>query len=329
MSTFAVVIPADDAALFLPRALASVAAQTCAPAEVIVVDDGSRDETAELAQAWGARVIRQANRGPSAARNTGVAAAGAPWIAFLDADDSWAPHALERFEDAVRRAPDVAIVFADYAVDEPGACVSSWFASDREFHRISRRRLAPGVVRCDRPSLVEAITRSLSFVSTSAMVIRRDAFLTCGGFDESLRVAEDLDLLLRLFAQSTAAVIEEVVSTYHKHGANLTADPIVNAEWELRVWRRIAANPERYAPEALAALTLARPRRLTRAGLYALRGARFREAHSRFAQSCSLRFSFASALGIVLAIGLDNRVGRAAHAALRGAWRRSRGTAAQ
>jgi glycosyltransferase involved in cell wall biosynthesis len=327
MSPFAVVIPAYDAARFLPRALASVAAQTSPPAEIIVVDDGSRDATAEMAEGFGVRVIRQANKGPSAARNAGVRAASAPWIAFLDADDAWEPRALERFADAVRLAPDVAIVFSDYAIDERGAPVASWFAVDREYRRITRRRIAPGIVRCDRPALVAGIVRSISFVSTSAMAIRRDMFLACGGFNESLRIAEDLDLLLRLFAQSTAAVIEEMLSTAYRHDANLTLDPIVNAEWEFRVWRRIAANPERYAPEALTLLALERPRRLTRAGVYALRGARFAEARRRFAQSCALRFSLTPAAGVALAAALDNRIGRTAHAVLRIAWRRSRGTA--
>jgi glycosyltransferase involved in cell wall biosynthesis len=327
VSPFAVVIPAYDAARFLPRALASVQAQTSAPAEVIVVDDGSHDATAHIAEAAGARVIRQSNKGPAAARNAGVRAARSPWIAFLDADDAWQPHALERFADAVLRAPDVAIVFADYAIDEPGGSVASWFSADREYRRISRRQIAPGVVRCDRPSLVSAIVRSLAFISTSAMAIRRDAFLARGGFDETLRVAEDLDLLLRLFAQSTAVVIEEVLSTYHKHGANLSADPLVNAEWELRVWRRIARNPERYAPEALELLASERPRRLRRAALYALRAARFDEARRRYAQSWSMRVSPASAAGIVIAAALDNPIGRGAHAVLRDAWRRGRGTA--
>lgn len=324
MSPFAVVIPAYDAERFLPRALASVAAQTCAPAEVLVVDDGSHDATAQIAERFGAAVIRQANQGPSAARNAGVRAASAPWIAFLDADDGWEPRALERFEDAVRLAPDVTIVFADYALEEADAPVASWFAIDREYRRITRRRIAPGIVRFDRPSLVAAIIRSLSFVSTSAMAIRRDAFLSCGGFNESLLIAEDLDLLLRLFAQSTAAVIEEVLSTAYRHDANLTVDPIVNAEWEMRVWRLIASNRERYAPEALPLLAQERPRRLTRAGVYALRVARFAEARRRFAQSCALHFSLAPAAGVALAAALDNRLGRSAHAALRGAWRRSR-----
>src|SRR5438132_14127317 len=88
-----VVVPAHDRAEVIERALESVAEQRdCEPAEVIVVDDGSTDRTAEVAEANGAEVIRHGrNRGVSAARNTGVRAAAQPWIALLDSDDEWLP----------------------------------------------------------------------------------------------------------------------------------------------------------------------------------------------------------------------------------------------
>ena len=92
-----VVIPAYDRAELLPRALASVAAQTAAPAEILVIDDGSADDTAAVAERLGARVLRhERNRGVSAARNTALDAAGGEWVAFLDTDDEWLPFHLER-----------------------------------------------------------------------------------------------------------------------------------------------------------------------------------------------------------------------------------------
>jgi glycosyltransferase involved in cell wall biosynthesis len=94
--TISVVIPAYNAAHFLPRSLASVFAQTVAPHEVIVVDDGSTDNTGEVAASFGARVIRQENLGLAAARNTGIQHASGEWIALLDADDSWEPEKLAR-----------------------------------------------------------------------------------------------------------------------------------------------------------------------------------------------------------------------------------------
>ena len=91
-----VVIPAWNRARELPAALASVARQTAQPAEVVVVDDGSTDRTAEVAAAHGARVVRhEENRGVSAARNSGIAAASHDWIAFVDSDDEWLPRHLQ------------------------------------------------------------------------------------------------------------------------------------------------------------------------------------------------------------------------------------------
>ena len=98
-----VIIPTFDRISVLPRALDSVLAQTRPAGEVIVVDDGSTDGTAELLERDypGVTTIRQSNRGVSAARNAGLAAASGDWIAFLDSDDEWRPQKLERQLDAL------------------------------------------------------------------------------------------------------------------------------------------------------------------------------------------------------------------------------------
>src|SRR5437773_3781756 len=102
--TVSVVIPTYNYARYLPEAIDSALAQTHAPLEVIVVDDGSTDDTPRVLAVYGdrIRVIRQANRGPGAARNTGIAAARGEYVGFLDADDVWLPRKLElqmaRFE---------------------------------------------------------------------------------------------------------------------------------------------------------------------------------------------------------------------------------------
>jgi glycosyltransferase involved in cell wall biosynthesis len=282
---FGVVVPAYRAARFLPRCLASIEAQTLAPAAVVVVDDGSDDETAEIAARCGATVIRQPNRGPASARNAGVAALATPWVAFLDADDVWKPHALARFADAARRAPDVHVAFADYT---RGDRERSRFATDRTYRAISRRPICTGIARCDRHALIAALVRSPAFISSSSLAVRRDAFVACGGYDEGLRLAEHLDLLLRLFAHSTAVAIEEVVSIYHRHDANLTRDPLVAAEWELRVFQHVLRFPDRYPIEAATLLQTQLPTRLLRATLFAARAGRFAEARERLARSWSL-----------------------------------------
>src|SRR5208337_4910913 len=107
--TISVVIPAYNAERFLPRCFKSVFAQTLKPEEVIVVDDGSTDNTAAVAAALGATVVSQANSGVAAARNLGISHASGEWIALLDADDLWAPDKLERQVALIR--PETVLVY--------------------------------------------------------------------------------------------------------------------------------------------------------------------------------------------------------------------------
>ncbi|HYW51031.1 MAG TPA: glycosyltransferase family 2 protein, partial [Gemmatimonadaceae bacterium] len=102
MSEYCVVIPAKNAAKFLASTLESVRQQTCPASEIVVVDDGSNDATAEVARAAGVTVMSHAtSSGPAASRNRGVAATTAPLVAFLDADDEWMPDHAERLLHAL------------------------------------------------------------------------------------------------------------------------------------------------------------------------------------------------------------------------------------
>ena len=112
--TVSVVIPCYNGADFIRETLDSVLTQTVAPIEVLVVDDGSTDESAEIAESYGhpVRVIRQTNQGESVARNRGIDEARGDWIAFVDADDLWAPNKLERQLEAIE--PDVVWIHTNY-----------------------------------------------------------------------------------------------------------------------------------------------------------------------------------------------------------------------
>jgi glycosyltransferase involved in cell wall biosynthesis len=198
-----VVIPAYNAAGFLPRSIASVVAQTLAPCEVIVVDDGSTDNTAAVAAALGARVITRRNSGPSAAKNSGVQAASGDWVAFLDADDRWSPGKLES------------------QVGDVSAQTILSFTGLRVFddHGIRSESLAP-----DAADAVEML-RYTNPITNSSVLVRRDAFLRSGGFREEIRHGEDWELWFRLSRQGQFSAVPAALTDYYVYPNSLSANP--------------------------------------------------------------------------------------------------------
>lgn len=187
-----VVMPAFNNADTVGRALASIAAQTLPPAEVIVVDDGSTDGTAEAVRAMAAamngvrlRLFRQTNQGAGAARNRAVVAARGTWLAFLDADDQWLPAKIER----------------SMAVLEAGGlimCSHNLFnvGPDGETLNDSRARWLRDPADPYRTLFLRG------FISSSTVVVRKDAVLAVGGFDAGLRSAQDYELWLAVLARA-------------------------------------------------------------------------------------------------------------------------------
>lgn len=233
-----VVIPAFNAAAHLGDALDSVLAQTGAfQLEVIVIDDGSTDGTARVAQARaGVRLLRSgANRGPSAARNAGISAAGGEFVAFLDADDCWPPGALATRIGALQQHPDAALVFGDCRqFDERGPHARTLF----EAGGLGAAAWGPG------GTVPGAYHRLLdeNFITTGSVVARRAELLAAGGFAEDLRLVEDLDLWLRLARQHAVAWCPQVCLLRRRHAANLSRDPDAMSLAYLEVLRRQAAH---------------------------------------------------------------------------------------
>jgi glycosyltransferase involved in cell wall biosynthesis len=194
-----IVIPAYNAETQLARSLASVLAQDYTPFEVIVVDDGSTDATAAVAARFPAvRCLRQANAGPSAARNRGAGEARGELIAFVDADDEVPPTKLGTQVGYLLANPEVSCVLGRQDVELEGAGAPSWIAHD-------------------------AVFGDFAGVPLMSLVTYRQTFLELGGFDTSLRIAEDRDLLVRMRENGVQiAVVPEVVLHRRFHGANLT-----------------------------------------------------------------------------------------------------------
>ncbi|NEM05923.1 glycosyltransferase [Geodermatophilus normandii] len=198
------VLPCYNGAQYLSEALHSVLEQTRPADEVIVVDDGSTDGSAELAESFGVTVIRQANAGEGAARNRGLAAATGDLVAWLDADDRWRPQHLAVVTGLLDRHPHVLGAFG--AVERFGTN-----------HGILLGHVPgePAVV------LLEAFSGWLH--TTIASVTRRSALLAIGGFDESERYSVDFDLWLRLSRLGTFVATDEVTSEWRWHGDQQSA----------------------------------------------------------------------------------------------------------
>jgi len=205
----AVVVPVRDGERYLEAALRSLLEQTRPPDELIVVDDGSRDGSAALAEGLGVRVLRRPATGVAAARNAGVAATTAGLVGFLDADDLAEPRRLELQVAAL--APDVdAVLGHSVNFAEQGA---------------ERYRFAEG----PRPGY-----------NPGSLLIRRAAYEALGGFDESLPSGEVVDFFSRAAVLRTS-VIDEVVLRRRVHGANTTLhDPALHAGYLEAARRAIA-----------------------------------------------------------------------------------------
>ncbi len=200
-----VIIPTYNAARFLPDALASVLAEAAPDVEVLVVDDGSTDDTQALLARYAPRVrsLRIANGGPGRARNAGLAATRGPLVAFLDADDRWLDGALARRRAALEAEPEAVLVhgLARY-VDAAGRPM----AFDPLAYKAYRGQRRSGWV-----------LRSLfwtNFIHTSTVLVRRAAIESVGGFDERREVIEDYDLWLRIAARWPIAFVPDPVAIY-------------------------------------------------------------------------------------------------------------------
>jgi len=203
-----VVIPVHNGAATVARAIDSALQQDVRPVEIIVVDDGSTDATAEILTGYRDRitVLRQQRRGPSSARNAGAAAARArDLIGFLDADDIWHPNMLCLMVHCLQRERAAVLAFCDLEGVEQSEVVVPGMVDERFAHP---------------PSMEELLTRWWP-VFTSATVMRRDALDKCGGFSEEFKMPgfEDPYLWLLMREQGPFAYLPQRLVRYRCHPA--------------------------------------------------------------------------------------------------------------
>jgi len=213
------IIPAYNAEGFIAGAIESIRAQDIPVDEILVVDDGSKDRTAEVVQSLGGNVIllRQQNAGPSAARNLGLQQARGDLIAFLDADDRWTPDKLRTQLAALENHPELGLVASDMAEVDPEGRLLVPSVLDKhgllsEFQALDGAPIPRAVAR-----LVEK-----NFIPTGSVLARRSVFEASGGFKNHIRYGEDLELWARIAARSPITCLPQVHLLRTQHDNNTT-----------------------------------------------------------------------------------------------------------
>jgi glycosyltransferase involved in cell wall biosynthesis len=219
-----VVIPSYNRCHTLQRALRSVYAQDSAVDEVILVDDGSSDDSAAMVahEFPQVRLIRQSNRGVSAARNRGIHAAQNEWIALLDSDDCWLPHKIETLRTAAVAHPGYVLYHSD----------EIWIRRGVRVNPMRKHRKSGG--------WIFAQCLPLCAISPSTAVLQKAALLNLGLFDESLPACEDYDLWLRLCHRHPVHYTDQaLVTRYGGHEDQLSRQYPVMDRFRVRALHRL------------------------------------------------------------------------------------------
>jgi len=224
-----IVIATYNRAQFLVETIRSILNQQLRNFELIVVDDGSTDDTERLLAGYRSqlRYLYQENRGPSAARNLGVRCANADWISIQDSDDLCAPNHLETLYGYVKDHPECAMVFAN-----------GNYLGGREHNRetiiprTKSQQLAKSGVK-----LEDFFEKSI--LRLQAALISKKAYDAIGGHDESLRICMDLDLGFRLLMNFPVAYLDSVVFSYRRHAGNIGRNEELRLTENIRVIEKL------------------------------------------------------------------------------------------
>ncbi|MDD2539596.1 MAG: glycosyltransferase [Desulfuromonadaceae bacterium] len=241
MTVFSVVMPVFNKQHYISRSIDSVLNQTISDIELIIVNDGSTDESQIIIDSYTdprIRVIQQRNSGVSAARNRGISEACSQWIAFLDADDEYLPTFLEEVIFCSQKFPQAGAIYAD----------PIWMRGDVQVNSF---------LRAESPTLLPDYFEHIVFndgneIHTSCVAVKKSVFHLAGKFPVGVRVGEDSDMWMRLAWTTRIAHIPKPLSIYHMDAgdSNWEDDILEEAYWvaTYRTWllqRRIPASQER------------------------------------------------------------------------------------
>jgi len=207
-----VILPTYNRAQLIGRAIQSVLGQTYSNFELIVIDDGSKDDTENVIEGINDRRIRyirhESNRGANAARNTGIAAARGEYIAFQDSDDEWLPEKLEKQMEAFRLASrDIGVVYTGF-----------WRIEGNQKIYIPSPKIKP------REGNIHARLLYENFVTTQAVVIKKECFEKAGMFDENLPRLQDWELFIRVSKYYPFICIDEPLVASYFTPQSISAD---------------------------------------------------------------------------------------------------------
>ena len=219
-----VVIPALNAERFIGEAIESVHAQTLKVSEIIVVDNGCTDGTAQIASELGATVVLEEQRGLSRARNAGIRQSTQEWIALLDSDDQWDAEKMERQWAAAQAYPDAGVVACYFRVIKDGLVTleNTDEVSEQRWDGYHGRVIDED---CSYFPRIEQDFFPRFLPSCSDALLRRDVFANVGLFDETVLYNEDFEFFMRVLARYPLAIVEKTLiscrSHDQKHSLNL------------------------------------------------------------------------------------------------------------
>lgn len=228
-----VVLPAFNVKNYVGEAIRSVEAQGYENLEIIVVDDGSQDGTADLVATEfpHVRLFRKKNGGAATARNQGIRESRGEYIAFLDADDVWLPGKLHIQIDHLERRPDVDMVCGEF----------SWWAANSDGVFPDPAMLFPPLTDCvvDTAQSGWVYHKLLlsNYVWTSTIVMRRRLVEKIGFYDESLRLGQDYDYWLRASRESEIHLLKGISALYRKHSESATMRGVAKDNHAVRILR--------------------------------------------------------------------------------------------
>ncbi len=246
-----VIIPSYQSASFLPACVSSIRTAGEPDVEVIVVDDGSKDNTREVAESLGVKYIYQANQRQAVARNTGLTIATGKYVGFLDADDTWKPGVLPEMLDLLDRHNELAVTFSDAEMGNPETGYISMqkriTQGKPEFWTLPSTNDGQFRVFEQTPFRELLMHRNLVFMGTAIM--RHDFLRNTRGFEPRTIGAEDWHMCIQMSRFGTFAYTNTPLAVYIQHGHNFSQNTDVMVKGFCEVRRTLLEYPEDLSPE--------------------------------------------------------------------------------